>query len=732
MRRLHRWPGLIAALFLSLVALSGAALSVYPALEVSVTAATPADLSVAVLAERVQTRHPGIEQIQRAPSGRITAWWFENGLPGSAVIDPASGADLAPADPDTAQRWLTNLHRSLFLGDGGRLAVAAGAVLILGLALSGAALVARRLGGWRRWFAPLRGPLAGRLHSQIARGAVLGLALSALTALLMAAQTFELLVIEPAAMPASQTVSGLDAMPPGRMPALLATPVSELRELTFPYPDDAADVFTLTTVHGHGTIDQGTGEPLAWTTPGLAERASALIYLLHTGQGAALLGLILGLGALSVPVLGVSGALVWWAGRPRQLRGAAPAARASTVILVGSEGGSTWGFAASLQRALMQAGESVHVGPMAGFDPRRHGKARRFILMAATYGEGEAPAGARGFAEWLERVPAPPDVPMAILGFGDRSFAGYCAYALALAALAQRRGWDQILPPGTIDRQSPQEFAVWGRALGEALGLVLDPVHVPTAPRTQRLTLIARQDYGAEVQAPAAILRFALPPLTVWQRLAGQGFARFQPGDLLGIVVQGGAVPRLYSLASGARDEFVEIVVRKHPGGLASGALLALALGDSLPAFVRRNPRFHAGRGRRPLILIGAGTGIGPLSGIIRANARRRPVQLYFGLRHKSSDFFYREALEGWQQDGRLNRLVTACSRGETPRHVQDALRVEGRAVATAIQQGARIMVCGGREMARGVHEALAEILAPIGLTPARLKSEGRYVEDVY
>ena len=41
-------------------------------------------------------------------------------------------------------------------------------------------------------------------------------------------------------------------------------------------------------------------------------------------------------------------------------------------------------------------------------------------------------------------------------------------------------------------------------------------------------------------------------------------------------------------------------------------------------------------------------------------------------------------------------------------------------------------MVCGGREMAAGVSTALADILLPAGLTPALLKAEGRYVEDIY
>jgi sulfite reductase (NADPH) flavoprotein alpha-component len=52
--------------------------------------------------------------------------------------------------------------------------------------------------------------------------------------------------------------------------------------------------------------------------------------------------------------------------------------------------------------------------------------------------------------------------------------------------------------------------------------------------------------------------------------------------------------------------------------------------------------------------------------------------------------------------------------------------------VARLIGAGARVMVCGGREMAAGVSEALSQIIAPAGLTLDRLKAEGRHVEDVY
>jgi sulfite reductase (NADPH) flavoprotein alpha-component len=172
--------------------------------------------------------------------------------------------------------------------------------------------------------------------------------------------------------------------------------------------------------------------------------------------------------------------------------------------------------------------------------------------------------------------------------------------------------------------------------------------------------------------------------------------------------------------------------VKKHPSGLCSGQLFGLEPGDTTSAFLRRNPGFHAGGGRAPRILIGAGTGIGPLAGFVRANAQHRPIHLFFGIRHPDSDFLYDEELAGWQRQGRLWQLVTACSRGRKPHYVQHALREEATEVARLIHKGARVMVCGGRDMAAGVSAALTDILSPIGLTPALLKAEGRYVEDVY
>ena len=682
-RLVHRWPGLLAAVLILALSLSGAALSLLPATE-RLSAPTPvAGQTVGDLAAMVKAVHPGVEQIRRAPSGKITAYWFEGDVAGAAVVDPATGRDLASADQGAVQRWLTDFHRSLLLGDGGRYATAVTALAVLVLAVSGAVLVAGRQGGWRRWFAPIKGPWAGRWHAELARMAVFGLGLSALTALWMTAATFDLLPVDDANPALPTEISGQMGPSPAAMAGLQEALVADLRELTFPFAGDAADVFTLTTAAGTGYVDQGTGELLVWQASGPWTVAGEWIYLLHTGEGAALWGLILGLAALTVPVLSVTGGLIWWRNRqsgPR-LRRMAGAAEAETVILVGSEGGSTWGFATALARALQDHGQGVHLAALSTFAPIAYKRARRIIVMTATWGDGDAPSSAKGGLERLAKATPLAGVPLIVLGFGDRSFPAFCAFAEAVEAAAKAAGWAMPMALDRIDRQSPQAFARWSRQLGALIGLPLDITHQPTPAKSTRLRLLSRKDYGESVQAPTAILRFALPETGLWHRLIGRGFGRFRAGDLLGIVPQGDAVARLYSLASAQTDGFVEIVVRKHPGGLCSGQLLALQPGDTVQAFLRPNPGFQPDQSPAPLILIGAGTGIGPLAGFVRANLGHRPMHLWFGARHPQADNLYAEDLAAWQGDGRLAGLHTAFSRTGRRHYVQDALREDAEAI---------------------------------------------------
>jgi sulfite reductase (NADPH) flavoprotein alpha-component len=316
LRSLHRLPGLFGALFLIIVTLSGAALSVVPAYQVATATPAVAGLSVADLAARVLVEIPNVEQISRAPSGAITAYYTKGDQAAAVVIDPTTGAAQADYTQSKLLIWLTDLHRAFLLGDPGRWGTAVVAVVMALMAISGVALVARRVGGLRRWFARLRGPLAGRLHVEISRVAVPGLLLSALTALFMTANSFDWLPADAGLGSPPQAVSGQMGFAPAQMAALQGTSVDALRDLTFPYAGDATDVFTLQTDAGEGYVDQGNGQLLIWVPYGPWQQAYEFIYMLHAGQGAWWLGLILGLAALGVPALAVTGAVQWVARAP--------------------------------------------------------------------------------------------------------------------------------------------------------------------------------------------------------------------------------------------------------------------------------------------------------------------------------------------------------------------------------------------------------------------------------
>lgn len=735
LRWIHKVLALSLLLPLMTLVISGSVLSVMPASERAGTISLPAEgVSVADLAGRVANNDPGVEQIKRLPSGKVVAFHSGNDGPAASVVDPASGGPVSDYVRPAFERWMTNLHRSFFLGDSGRLAAGAGALAMLVLALSGLQMTTRRMGGWRHMLGRARGDGVQRLHADLGRLTAFGLLLSTSTALYLSLTTFGLLPDGTSQAPAFPTVTTRGpALPAGQIEALRGIDLSELRELTFPNPANPDDLLRLTTATGEGYVDPASGEMLVWQTHSAARQVHEFIYMLHTGRGLWWLGLLLGVSALGVPVLGLSGAAVWW-GRKRAhapIAANVPARDADTVILVGSEGGGTWGFARTLHAALTSNGHRVHTAPMDSL-MRSYPAARRMFVLTATYGDGEAPATAGAFLERLDGITAPPPFPVAVVGFGDRQFPQFCQFARDAEAALARKGWASLMPLKTIDRQSAQEFARWGETLSNVMGERLALAHVPERPRSWTLTLVERTDYGAEVQAPTCVLRFALPRSGMFARLTGRGWPRFVAGDLMAILPPGCALPRYYSLASSTSDGFVEICVRKHPGGLCSGLLHGLLPGDSVEAFVKANPAFRPARGRKPVILIGAGAGVGPLAGFIRTNVARRPVHLYFGGRDPASDFLYRREIAGWLDDKRLASFAATFSRTKGGGYVQDRLRSDADRLRALVAGGAQVMVCGGRDMAAGVMQAMADVLAPIGLTPAALKAQGRYAEDVY
>jgi sulfite reductase (NADPH) flavoprotein alpha-component len=133
------------------------------------------------------------------------------------------------------------------------------------------------------------------------------------------------------------------------------------------------------------------------------------------------------------------------------------------------------------------------------------------------------------------------------------------------------------------------------------------------------------------------------------------------------------------------------------------------------------------------LILIGNGTGLAGLRGLLKARiaAGHRRNWLIFGERNAAHDFYCRDELLAWQAEGWLTHLDLAFSRNQpAKRYVQDVLR-EASGLESWLADGAAIYVCGSlRGMAEGVEQVLIERFGAEAVQ--RLREEGRYRRDVY
>ncbi|HEU5222823.1 MAG TPA: bifunctional nitrate reductase/sulfite reductase flavoprotein subunit alpha [Candidatus Lumbricidophila sp.] len=214
--------------------------------------------------------------------------------------------------------------------------------------------------------------------------------------------------------------------------------------------------------------------------------------------------------------------------------------------------------------------------------------------------------------------------------------------------------------------------------------------------------------------------------------------------------------PRQYSISSsplaspGEVQLTVSAVRFEHQGQERLGVcstFLADRGGDAeIPVFVQHTRHFRPpAASTTPMIMVGPGTGVAPFRGFLQerqALGHQGRNWLFFGERDSTTDFYYRDEFEGWQEDGHLTRLSLAFSRDQRQKiYVQDRLRESGSQVWSWLEDGAHFYVCGdASNMAKGVDRALHDIVKTWGgksdddateyLT--KMAREKRYVRDVY
>jgi cytochrome P450/NADPH-cytochrome P450 reductase len=185
--------------------------------------------------------------------------------------------------------------------------------------------------------------------------------------------------------------------------------------------------------------------------------------------------------------------------------------------------------------------------------------------------------------------------------------------------------------------------------------------------------------------------------------------------------------------------------------GVASGYLAGLAEGAEVECFVRPpSIAFYPPTDpTKPMIMVGAGTGIAPYRGFLQARAALKargdtvgPALLFQGCRNQSQDRIYAEEFEAMARDG-VVELEPAYSRPDTGTkcYVQQRLAECRDRVWALIELGGIVYVCGdAAAMAPAVEEAVLAICRDkrgFGDDQAKawlksMKAEGRYLVDIW
>lgn len=725
-RIVHSWVGLVGALLVLVIALSGAMLATKPSYDRFFVQDLPNDMSVAQVLEKIAKKQKRIqpEKIKIAPSGEVKLTFKKGGKSNEQILIAQTGELKRLRKEPAFYVWMRDFHRSFLLGDKGRIVPAIAGVLMFLLTVSGLFLLFRRLGGIGKFFSPMSWRGIGASHSALGRLSLLPLLVIIITALWLSGITYKLVPTgkeKPPFYP--QTVEKLKPVKSWELIGLKEIPFNSVKQIIFPLPNDWTDVWTIETNDSYVFVDQFTGKVLSKQPLNFMAKAYDWVVLLHTAEGAYVWGILLFFSSMSVPYFAISGAVLWV--RNRKLGGGkianqSSASSAGVLILVASENGSTWGFAKALHKGLVEKGEKVRtisINAWVGNYPNL----KIILPLVATYGDGDAPQTAKRFDARLKSFNPKNSLNFAVLAFGDCAFPKFCAFGEKVDRQFNQKFGASLLPIVKIDKQSGQAFSAWCRQIGDLLGHDLSVEYVPNRPKTIALQLQNKRLCAQETDSPVAILRFV-----------GKKIPNHQSGDWLAVYPENCNVPRLYSLGSNSLlDRAVEICVRYQKGGLCSPWLCGLSEKDTIEVSIIKNPLFHLPKSK-PVIMIGAGTGIAPFVGMIRHNHKKQPLHLFYGGRNPSVDNFYEQEIEQWLSDKRLTNFYSAWSRVGKKQYIQDVIAENSELLAQLLKQDATIMICGGRQMAESVLQKIDKTAQAIGTNIENLKNKKRLLEDVY
>src|SRR5947207_2034656 len=173
---------------------------------------------------------------------------------------------------------------------------------------------------------------------------------------------------------------------------------------------------------------------------------------------------------------------------------ARPQSAAPLTILYATESVNAERLASDMAKSARKLGFKPALLDMADLELTKLAKARRLVVIASTWGEGEPPARAvHPYADLMsERAPRLDGVEFAVLALGDSAYAEFCAIGKAIDARLAELGAKRVVDRIDCDVDFADPAARWIDTTLKALA----------PPAEQRGTVIAVDFAGRQPSVP--------------------------------------------------------------------------------------------------------------------------------------------------------------------------------------------------------------------------------------
>lgn len=616
-----------------------------------------------------------------------------------AYVNPETGKILGtPTGQSEFFKWVTALHRSLFIHETGRFFIGLTAFLLLLITISGTMLIIQRQRGVKRFFTKIaKDNFYQFYHVVLGRWSLIPIFIIALTGTYLSLARFGL--IEATKTSPKIDFDAIRSSPEKKandFDIFKSVKLSEVESIEFPFSEDAEDYYTLKLKNREVAVNQITGDVLAEVKYPASVALTNLSLNLHTGRASSIWAVILAIASVNILFFIYSGFAITLKRRANRSKNKYKAAESNFIILVGSENGNTFRFAQAVHQQLIKAGKKSFITELNSYTA--YPNAQHILILTATYGLGDAPTNADKFTALVKKHPQAQPVKYSVLGFGSYAYPDFCKFAFEANSLLMHQDWaTPLIDIHTVNDRSPEEFNLWAEAWSQQAGITLTVLPELNSSNTQRLEELTVSNITPTMREEGTFII----------GLKGKKKLHITSGDLLAIYPANDHRERLYSI--GIIDDEIRLSVRLHPGGLGSNFLYNLSTGQKVNAKLVNNPHFHFPAKVSEVVMISNGTGIAPFLGMISQNSNI-PCYLYCGFRDHSSYILYEGLLEDCKAKGKIQTIQLALSREGNKQYVYDLVNRDGIWLAQLLDRGGVIMICGSLTMQKDVMNALETI----------------------